>query len=237
MLAHEGEAEAEEDREEQHLQDLSRGKGADHRLRDDVHQEAGDALVMGLRGETRDRLDVERLRIDVQPGARLEQVGDHQTDDQGEGREGEEIDERLHADAPDLLEVGHAGDTADHGEEDHRRDDHLHELDEGVAERLHLLADLRIEMSEQDARCDGAEHLDVQDLVERLVGLRWRRVGDGVGHVTSSFMGGPVGNVAVSPLVPRGGHSPGFPLLSAGPAGALATATRVPERGRRNTQC
>ena len=37
---------------------------------------------------------------------------------------------------PTLLQVAHAGDAGRDGQEDHRRDDHLDQLDEGVAQRL-----------------------------------------------------------------------------------------------------
>ena len=40
--------EGEQDREEQHLQDLAFGEGADHRVGDDVHQELDGALLPAL---------------------------------------------------------------------------------------------------------------------------------------------------------------------------------------------
>ena len=51
-----------------------------------------------------------------------------------------EVEQRLEADAADLLHVLHAGDAVHDRAEDDRRDEHLDQLDEGVAERLHRLA-------------------------------------------------------------------------------------------------
>ena len=56
--------------------------------------------------------------------------------------------------------VVHAGHAVDHGAEDHRRDDHAHQGDEGVAERLHVLAELGPEPAQQDACSHADEHLE-----------------------------------------------------------------------------
>ena len=76
--------EGEQDGEEQHLQDLALGEGADHGGRDDVHEEVDGALLAGLGGVGCDRLGVERCRVDVHAGAGLPQVDDDQADDQRE---------------------------------------------------------------------------------------------------------------------------------------------------------
>ena len=161
-LAQQRDREREQDREEQDLQDLSLGKSADDRVRDDVHQELDGALLARLRGVDLDRPGIDGLRIHVHADAGLQIIDDHQPDHEGEGGDDLEIDERLEADASDLLQVFHAGDAVHDGAEDDRRDQHLDQLDEAVAERLHLLADLRIEMPEQDADDDRGDHLDVE---------------------------------------------------------------------------
>jgi hypothetical protein len=97
----------------------------------------------------------------VQAGARLHDIADDEADDQGQRREGEEVDHRLAGDAPDLLQVAHPGNAGRDGQEDDGRDDHLHELDEGIAERLHRRALIGPEMAEQDAGRDGHQNLDV----------------------------------------------------------------------------
>ena len=110
-------------------------------------------------------------------------------------REGEEVGERLAGDAADLLQVRHAGDAGDHGQEDHRRDDHLDQLDEGVAERLQAGADVGPEVADGDAEDDRGQHLDIELAVEGL-----RRVGLGAGgvtgdlHVVSSVFGASSGS-------------------------------------------
>jgi hypothetical protein len=43
--------------------------------------------------------------------------------------------------------------------EDDRRDHHLDQCDEAVTERLHLLAEVRIEISDQDTERDRDENL------------------------------------------------------------------------------
>ena len=73
-----------------------------------------------------------------------------------------EIEQREAARLADLLHVFHAGDAEHDRAEDDRRDQHLDELDEAIAERLHGRAGLGIEMPERDARGDGDEHLDVK---------------------------------------------------------------------------
>ena len=111
----------------------------------------GDVLMRRV-GVAGDRLGIQGRRIDVQAGARLEHMADDQADEHGEGGHHLEVDDRLQADPPDLLGVGQLGDADDHGDEHDRRDDHPHQLDEAVAERLHLHRDRRPEMAERRRR-------------------------------------------------------------------------------------
>src|SRR6185369_16930144 len=60
------------------------------------------------------------------------------------------------------LHVLHAGDADHHGAEDDRRDHHLDQLDEGVAQRLHRLAGGRPEVAEHHTDHDGHDDLEVQ---------------------------------------------------------------------------
>jgi hypothetical protein len=53
--------------------------------------------------------------------------------------------------------------------EDYRRNEHLDELDESITKRLHCLADIRIEMAQQDADHDRCEHLHIEMRVKRFV--------------------------------------------------------------------
>ena len=65
-----------------------------------------------------------------------------------------EVDQRAKPDAADLLHRAHLRDADDDRAEDDRRDQHLDELDEPVAERLHRRRALRIEEAEDDADRD-----------------------------------------------------------------------------------
>src|SRR3990172_7238359 len=111
--------EAEQDREEQNLEDGAGGEGADHRLRDDVHEElnapggsGGSARLGGHPARVQGR------RVRVQAGARLDQDADDQADNHGQGRDDLEQEDGADADAPDLLHVRHLGQAGDDGHED-----------------------------------------------------------------------------------------------------------------------
>ncbi len=108
-------------------------------------------------------------RIDVHAGAGLHHVRDDHADDQRQRGEEQEIDHRLDEHPAHRLQLSHAGDAGDDGQEDHRRDDHLHQLDEGVAQRLELLGEGRLEVAEQRTEHDGDHHLEIQLPVERHV--------------------------------------------------------------------
>ncbi|MNR17829.1 hypothetical protein D3C85_1345160 [compost metagenome] len=131
-----------------------------------MHEELGRALAVGLGHVLRDRLGIQRGRIDVEAHARLEHVRGHQADQQREGRDDLEIQQGDAAHPAHLLHVAHAGDAGHHGTEDDRADDHLDQLDEGVAQRLHLHACVGPDMAQQDAHGNREQHLHVQDLVE-----------------------------------------------------------------------
>ncbi len=77
----------------------------------------------------------------VDAGAGLEQVGQQQADDDGDGGDDLEVDDGLQADAAKLLRVADAGD-ADHQRGNHdRHHDHLDQTDEDVAGRLQHVGD------------------------------------------------------------------------------------------------
>jgi hypothetical protein len=162
-------AEGEQDGEKQHLQDLALGEGADHGVGNDVHQELQRALLLGFGDVALDRFGIDRGWIDVHAGAGLQRIGHDQADDQRQRRHHFEVDERLEADAADLAHVLHAGDAVHDRAEDDRCDDHFDHLDERIAQRLHLLGQLRLKVAEQHAGEDGEQDLEVEALEERLV--------------------------------------------------------------------
>ena len=159
---------AEEHREEQHLQHVALGEGIDDAGRDDVHQELRRRLHLAGRRVLVDGRGVERGRIDVHAGAGRPDIDDDQADDEGDRADHLEIEHGQAAGLADLLHVFHAGDADDDGAEDDRRDDHLDQLDESVAQRLHRRAGFRIKMAEQDADRDGDQYLDVEALENLL---------------------------------------------------------------------
>ena len=100
----------------------------------------------------------------------LQQIAHEQAEREREGRNDLEIDERLHADAADLLGVLDMGDAGDDRAEDDRRDGHFDELDEAVAQRLDPVrrGDLRGQPAEQRAQRNRREHLNVKQSMERF---------------------------------------------------------------------
>ena len=105
--------------------------------------------------------------IRVHAGAGLHDVDDDEPDDQRERAHHFEVQQRERARLADLLHVLHAGDAEHHRAEDDRRDQHLDQLDEAVAQRLHRLPGFGPEIPEQHAGHDGDEHLHVERCVER----------------------------------------------------------------------
>src|SRR3954454_25069399 len=148
--------------EEQDLQDIAFGKGPDDRIRDHVQEKFDRALLPGLRGVDLDGLGIDRLRIDIHPDAGLQHIDDDEPDNERQRGDHLEIDQRLKAYPADLLQILHAGDAMHDRAEDDRRDQHLDQLDEAIAQRLHLLAQLRIKMAKQDAENDSGQYLGIK---------------------------------------------------------------------------
>ncbi len=165
-LTQEGQCEAEQDGDQQDLQDLAFGERVHEGVRDDVHQEVHGRQRLGLVRVLRDRVGVEVGRVDVETGARFDQVGDDQADRQREGRYDLEVDQGLAADEADLFHVLHAGDARDDGTKDHRGDDHLDQFDEAVSQRLHRGGDARIIYAQQDTENNRDQYLDIQDFID-----------------------------------------------------------------------
>ena len=168
-LAQHHQRKAEQDGDQQHLQDIAVGKGADEAVGDDVQDELDGRLVRGAVGILGDRGRIAGGA--AEPFARAREVADQKADGQRQRRHDLEVDERLDADAADLARVLDVGDAGDDGAEDDRRDGHLDQLDEAVAERLHprALGDVGRQPADQEAEHDGDQHLHVEELVERLV--------------------------------------------------------------------
>ncbi|MNS88139.1 hypothetical protein D3C72_1221030 [compost metagenome] len=167
-LAEPGQAEAEQDREDQYLQDLAFGEGAHDRVRDHVQQVVRGVQLLGRCGVARNRARVQGRDIHVHARARPEDVHHHQPDGEGDRRHHLEIDERFEAHAADLLHVAHARDAHHHRHEDDRGDHHLDQLDEQIPQRLQLRADVGGDRAQRHAEHDGDEHPEVEVVIELL---------------------------------------------------------------------
>ncbi len=77
-LAQREQREAEQDRKEQHLQDLAFGESADHGVGNDVQEVVDDAMLLGLGHVGGHGAGVERAGVDVHAGAGPQDVGDDQ---------------------------------------------------------------------------------------------------------------------------------------------------------------
>ena len=102
---------AEQHGEEDDRQHFAAGHGREDVRRDQVEDGLDERVFMLYFGGSRLVLgDVHRAQgAHVDAGARVEHVGQHQPDDDGDSGEDFEIDDRLQADTPELLGVAHAG--------------------------------------------------------------------------------------------------------------------------------
>ena len=91
----------------------------------------------------------------------MEEIGQRDAQQQRDGRDHFEIDHGLEPDATDLLEVACTRDSQHDDAKDDRRDKHLDQLDESIAERLQARPELGIEHPD----CDADDQRD-DDLAE-----------------------------------------------------------------------
>ncbi|MNR17240.1 hypothetical protein D3C85_1338890 [compost metagenome] len=74
-------------------------------------------------------------------GSRLEQIANHQSDDDRQGSNAKEIGQRLNPDSAKGFAVTVTGDTDHHAGKNDGDDDHFHQLNEDVACRLQEVVD------------------------------------------------------------------------------------------------
>jgi hypothetical protein len=168
VLAHRRQHRAEQDRQQQNAQQIAFGESADERLWNDVHQKVDRIGVLRRGCVNLDRCRVERMHVDVHAVAGPPDIDDEEADEQRDRGHDFEVDQRFQGDAADLLHLADAGDAVHHRAEDNRRNQHPDELDEAVAERMQVLADLREEYSDQDAKDHACGDLKRQVLVNRF---------------------------------------------------------------------
>ncbi len=131
-----------------------------------MHQEVGDGLRFGLSRIISNGARVERGCVHVKAAAGVNHVADEESDDKRECGYDFEVEKSLAADAADLAQILHAGDSGDHGAEDHHRDDHGDQADEGIAQRLHRDAAHGPEVAEEHRQPNADCYLHPQRFVE-----------------------------------------------------------------------
>src|SRR6266403_5510813 len=115
-----------------------------------------------------DGFRVDRGRIDIEAVARFKDLSNDQADGERQRRDGFKIDKRLQTDATDALQIAHRGDAVHHRAEYHRCDHHFDQRNKAVAEWLQGLAEVRIEVPDQDSERDGDQNLNVEDRIPPL---------------------------------------------------------------------
>src|SRR6202043_4114753 len=164
-LTEKGDGKTGKDRDQQDLQQIAAGKRPKIAVGDYPEQMGDDALFLRLGDVGGDGFRVDRGRIDVEAMAGLQDFADDQADRQRDRRNSLEVDQRFYADPAVALHITHRGNAMHDGTEDHRRNHHLDQCDEAVAERLQRLAEIRKEISDQYTERDRDENLNIQDLV------------------------------------------------------------------------
>jgi hypothetical protein len=168
------EGQAEEDGEDEDLQDFVAGHGFDDALREDVGDEVLEVQRAGLQVEAGGRF---RQRH-AEGGARLQQVGEEQADEQRAERGADEPAERLGTDAADRLRVAHVGQAGDQRGEDQRGDDHLDQAQEDVGQDAEVAGDFlgrgrrRRQRMAGIADDDAEDHGDADQVVRRFIFMR-----------------------------------------------------------------
>src|SRR5215471_11267280 len=97
--------------------------------------------------------------IYVEAVAGFHDVSDNQSDHQSQCRNNFEIEKCFATDASHLTQVAHAGDSGDHRAEDHQRDDHGDNPDEGVSQGLHRYGAGGAHIPEDCSESDPHSHL------------------------------------------------------------------------------
>src|SRR3954468_12513858 len=169
LFADQGEADPKDDREEQYLQHVVASERVDRRGGNDVQNEAADSLALQLvriGGVRIHRPGIELRRIDVHAVAGAEDVSERDSEHQGDGGHGLEVDQGLDADPADLLEVAGPRDAVHDDAEHDWRDDHRNQLQKSVAQKLELDREVRHRHAQHDAQQQRGKNLNEERLVQ-----------------------------------------------------------------------
>ena len=157
LLADHPQRDGEDDAEDDDLQHVAPGHRIDDRLRDGVQQH----LVPGLRRRRHFSRPGRRQR---DPVAGTRDVHRDEADEEGDRRDHLEVDDRAHAHAADRFHVARPRRAGDQGREDQRRDDHLDQAQEQLAERPDVLRPRRIDVVDVGAKRNPDRQTD-EDLL------------------------------------------------------------------------
>jgi hypothetical protein len=169
-------AEAEDQRDHQHLQQFAACKGADEVVGEDVEQELIEAGVRrrGCLGRGFRALGGRGRGGDVtEPLADADQIAEQQAECQRNGRHDLEIENRDQADLADPLDVTGGDDAGCDGEKHEGCDRSLDQAQKDVAEHFHRGGEFGPCEPDDDAENHADGHLETQTPPERL--LRRRR--------------------------------------------------------------
>ena len=147
----------------------AQGKSEQHGKEDDLEHAALGKAVHGIDGHDVEehlgeawRGDVPGLEVgrgQIKAHARLEKIGEHQADADGDGRGGEVVDQGLAGHAAKTAHIAHAGGAGDQGGKDQRHHHHAHEVDEELTERLEPLG-VKAHMRRERPGKDAQHHAD-----------------------------------------------------------------------------
>ena len=172
-LSQQREGAAEQDRHQQHLQDVALHEAADERIGNQLEEERCNASrfhLLGGRHVRRHGRRIERFRIHIHAVAGPEQIGQCNAQRQRNRRDDFKVDDGLAAYAPNLLQLAGAADPHHHDREDDRRDQHLDQLQKTITERLQLLRKFGRPDAQRDAHRQGNQNLPEQRARKALHG-------------------------------------------------------------------
>ena len=151
----------EQDRQQQHLQNLALREGAHKCLGDQVQQEVHRAHLFRGGRVFGQPTWIQLGRVRMKTCSRREHIRDDEPDDEGERRDHLEVDERLRPHPPDLLQVADSRQSHDNRCEDNRPDQHLHHAHKRIPERPKLHPPRGLEEADQPTDHNAGEDLQI----------------------------------------------------------------------------
>ena len=132
---------------QQNLKDIPTRKRTNDAARNNIHDESNQALLGRLIGIDRNCFGIQRGRIDVHTRARLDNVHNHQANNQGNGTHHFKVKQSNCAGTANSLHAFHTSNPSYHRTENNWGNNHFDQFNESVAQRFHLCAEVRVEMA------------------------------------------------------------------------------------------